>query len=319
MSQSATVVDTDSLLDTLEAMRKQEESGYRTGDYLHQQQQVLHPLTGPQQQQNLMMGVAPPVDMECRSRMVEWCYQIVDFCKFKRETVSVSMSYLDRFLASPAGLEILLDRSKFQLAAMTALYTAIKIHEPEAMDPGLIASLSRGAYNKEQVEAMECAMLSAIQWRVNPPTALAFCHQYLNLIPTTLIHQDAREAILDLAKYQTELAVSDYTLCVASPSSSVAFAALLNALESMGMEADLFLKIESGLSRAARINLQSAAIRDIRIRLYESITNQPGSGQVYQNMVPPSSGSPDENYSTKTQTCVYGSPRSVSEAAATVC
>jgi hypothetical protein len=316
MSQSATVVDTDSLLDTLEAMRKQEESGYRTVDYLHQQQ-VLHPQmlpTGPQQQQNLM-GV--PVDMECRSRMAEWCYQIVDFCKFKRETVSVSMSYLDRFLASPVGLEILLDRAKFQLAAMTALYIAIKIHEPEAMDPGLIASLSRGAYNKEQVEAMEVAMLSAIQWRVNPPTALAFAHQYLNLVPTTLIHQHAREAIIDLAKYQTELAVSDYTLCVASPASSVAFAAILNALESMGMDAGLLMKIESGLSRAARINLQSAPIRDIRIRLYESITTQPGSGQVYQNMVPPS-GSQEENY-TKTQTCVYGSPRSVSEAAATVC
>jgi hypothetical protein len=38
------------------------------------------------------------------------------------------------------------------------------------MEPTHIASLSRGAYDKEQLEAMEFKMMNAIQWRLNPPT-----------------------------------------------------------------------------------------------------------------------------------------------------
>lgn len=304
---SVPCIDTDSLLATIEAMRRQEETGYKAFDYLHQQipQQLQMP-NGPQQS-----GEAP-VDEECRFRMTEWCYQIVDFCKFKRETVSVAMSYLDRFLCSRVGPEVLLDRSKFQLAAMTSLYTAVKIHEPEAMEPGLIASLSRGAYTKEQVEQMELTMLNAIQWRVNPPTAVAFVHQYLDLIPTSLIHQDAREAIIDLAKYQTELAVTDYDF-VPVNASSIAFASLLNALESMGMDVCLLMNVESGLSQAAKIDLQSTQIRDIRTRLYEAITKQPGNGEMLSNMAPQNNG--HENGYTKTNTSVHGSPRCVSEPA----
>ena len=298
-------IDTDSVLATIGAMRKQEETGYQAFDYLHQQipQQQQMP-NGPQQ------SVEAPVDVECRFRMTEWCYQIVDFCKFKRETVSVSMSYLDRFLCSHGGREILLDRSKFQLAAMTSLYTAVKIHEPEAMEPGLVASLSRGAYTKEQVEQMEFKMLNAIQWRVNPPTAVAFVNQYLDLIPTSVIHQDAREAIIDLAKYQTELAVTDYNF-VAVNASSIAFASLLNALESMGMDMGLLMNVEAGLSQAANIDLQSNEIRDIRIRLYEAITKQPGNGQMFTNMV--SQNNCQDNGYTKTHSSVHGSPRCVAE------
>lgn len=186
-------IDTESVLATIEAMRKQEETGYRAYDYLHQQVPPFSSMNGPQ-------NTEAPVDVDCRFRMSEWCYQIVDFCKFKRETVAISMSFLDRLLCTPAGLEIFLDRSLFQLAAMTALYTAVKIHEPEAMEPTLIASLSRGAYNKEQVEAMEFKMMNAIQWRLNPPTAIAFVHELLDLIPSSLINGDAKAAVIDLAK-----------------------------------------------------------------------------------------------------------------------
>ena len=272
MMSSNVPVDTECVLDTVEAMRRQEETGYRTHDYLHQQVPVEPSINQPQQA--TLLGA--PVDAECRFRMTEWCYQIVDFCKFKRETVAVSMSYLDRFLASTAGREILLDRSKFQLAAMAALYTAIKIHEPEAMEPGLIASLSRGAYNKEQIEAMEFAMLNAIQWRVNPPTAISFVHLYLDLIPNTVIHQEARDAIIDLAKYQTELAVSDHAFIPVN-ASFIALAAILNALESMGMDMTLLCSIESGTSSCCqdRHRIQSNSRHpDPSIRSYHKATGQ---------------------------------------------
>jgi hypothetical protein len=249
------------------------------------------------------------VDVDCRFRMSEWCYQIVDFCKFKRETVAVSMSFLDRFLCTPAGLEIFLDRSMFQLAAMTALYTAVKVHEPEAMEPALIASLSRGVYNKEQVEAMEFKMLNAIQWRVNPPTAIAFVHELLDLIPSSIINGDAKAAIIDLAKFQTEVAVSDYDFVTVN-ASSIAFAALFNAFESMNMDLKLQSHIEYSFAQAAKIDSQSTQTRDVRIRLYEAITKQPGSGQLCSSLAPETTCTIDYTKATS----VHGSPRSVSAA-----
>jgi hypothetical protein len=142
-------------------MRRQEENGYASSDYLAQ---IPPSATSP---------LDTPVDENCRNVMAKWCNEISDFCKYSRETASIAMSCLDRFMATPDGQTVFLYRSLFQLAAMTALYTAVKIHEHEAMDPALVSCLSRGAYSPEAVEAMEARMLTAIQWRVNPPTALA--------------------------------------------------------------------------------------------------------------------------------------------------
>lgn len=299
--------DSDSMLATTEAMRRQEETGYKTYDYLHQQTPQCPPPTNGPQSASLS---TTPVDVDCRFRMSEWCYQIVDFCKFKRETVAVAMSCLDRFLCTPSGREVLLDRGIFQLAAMTALYTTIKVHEPEAMEPNLVASLSRGAFNTDQIEAMEFVMLSAIQWRVHPPTAIAFIHQYLDLIPDHLVSQEAREAVIDLSKFQTEVAVSDAGLMSVN-ASTVALASLINAFDSMNMDVTLQAHIQNVLSGAANIDCRSPLFGDVRIRLYEAMTGQTES-HLCSNLTPEPSCTGEF---TKATSSDHGSPRSVSAVA----
>jgi hypothetical protein len=304
MTCKAPVPGTDSTLATIEVMRRQEETTYKSYDYLHQQAPQFPAANGP-----LSSTPGPataPVDGDCRFRMSEWCYQIVDFCKFKRETVAISMSCLDRFLCSPGGREAFVDRSTFQLAAMTTLYTAIKVHEPEAMEPSLVASLSRGAFCKEQVEAMEITVLKAIQWSVNPPTAMSFILGFLDLIPEHLISEEAREAVLDLAKFQAELAVSDCDF-IAVNASSIALASLINAFESMNMDLGLQLHIQNILSEAAKIEIQSSVFRDIRIRLYEAICGQSES-HLCSNLSPETTCSGECSKGTSS---VLESPRSV--------
>jgi hypothetical protein len=307
MTYTNTLPDSDSMLATMEAMRSQEETGYKTYDYLHQQEVPQCPPTNGPQNASLP---TTSVDVDCRFRMSEWCYQIVDFCKFKRETVAFAMSCLDRFLCTPSGREVLLDRGMFQLAAMTALYTTIKVHEPEAMEPNLVASLSRGAFNRDQIEAMEFAMLSAIQWRVNPPTAIAFIHQYIYLIPDHLVCQEAREAVMDLAKFQTEVAVSDASL-ISVNASTVALASLINAFDSMSMDVTLQAHIQNVLSVAAKIDSGSSLFRDVRIRLYEAMTG-PTESHLCSNLTPEPSCAGEYRKATSS---VHGSPRSVSAAA----
>ena len=291
---SSQSVDIDSTLETLEAMRRQEERGYIVTDYLSQ-----IPATA---------ALEAPVDAVCRQVMAKWCVDIADFCNYSRDTTCVAMSMLDRFMASDP--QMLLDRNLFQLAAMTALYTAVKIHEHEAMDPNLVAQLSRGAHSAQAVEAMEQRMLTAIQWRVNPPTAMSFVKNLLDLVPDCLMDSAQRETVLDLTQLQVDLAVQEYAFSQ-YPASSIAFASLLNAVESVTTDDMFFRNFESTMSSAVQIELP--AMRNIRISLYEAVNGGPDDMDI--SPCHNSSGSMCEDmkmYAHGSHGSIHTSPRSVS-------
>jgi hypothetical protein len=266
---NSTSIDTESVLQTIAAMCSQEASGYACSAYLHQNEPEHAISNGPM---HTML-----VDDDCRSKMVSWCYQVVDFCKFSRETVSVAMSYLDRFMTTSVGASGHEDGQFFQLAAMTCLYTAVKIHEPEAMDPKLVSNLSRGTYSSQQVEAMEAQLLSALQWRMHPPTALAFVRQFLELIPLHVVNESMRETAYDMAKFQTELATNVYDF-ITVKASTVAFGSLMNSLQSLGLDDKVLGYIGLILSHAILgVDCIDDAVLDVQTRLYPAIVSQPAT------------------------------------------
>jgi hypothetical protein len=257
-------MDISLTMDTIEALRRQEESGYCRVDYLQ----------AFQDQPERLGSIGPlHADEDCRSKMVSWCYQVTDFCKFQRETVEIAMSILDRYLMTPAGLSALADRKVYQLAAMTCLYTAVKIHEPEAMDPNLVSNLSRGTYMPEEVEKMEAKILMAVQWRVNPPTALAFVRKFLELIPNNVLDEGMRATAYDITKYQTELAVNEYDF-IPVKASTVAFCSIINSLESIGLDSHILKQISNCLSQAVGLDFADYVL-GIQNYLYEAVIRQP--------------------------------------------
>lgn len=179
----------------------------------------------------LRKKAAKPVDEDCRVKMCEWCYQVVDFCKFRRETVGIGMAYLDRYLCSDKGRKALGDRKEYQLVAMTCLYIAIKLHEPLEMETSLLADLSRGCYTEMEFANMEKKILEALVWRVSGPTALGFVQHFLMFLPST-VHSAVSTAIFDYARYQTELSIADHAFVKLRPS-IIGMAAILNAMEGM--------------------------------------------------------------------------------------
>lgn len=192
------------------------------------------------------------------------CYQVVDFCKFRRETVEIAMSYVDRYLCTPKGKSALVNRKEYQLVAMTALYVAIKLHEPMEMETSLLADLSRGCYEEMQFVEMEQTILQVsfattvccfsigwidstdsdsvflchqtIHWRVNGPTCVSFVGHFLALLPSA-IHRSVAESIMEYARFQIELAIAEQAFVFLKPS-HVALAAVMNAVE--GMDPELF-------------------------------------------------------------------------------
>lgn len=213
-----TNVDTPEVAQRIRVMREQEETTYRVRDYLAESVHVRK-------------LASKPVDTDCRIKMSEWCYQVVDFCKFRRETVGIGMSYLDRYLCTKKGLEALCNRKQYQLAAMTSLYIAIKLHEPLEMETSLLADLSRGCYTEMEFVGMEQQILSALDFRVNGPTPLGFVQYFMALIPP-MVHHSVTALLMDYARYQIELAVADQSFVGIKPS-ELALASLLNAMEGM--------------------------------------------------------------------------------------
>lgn len=200
---------------------------------------------------------------------------MVDFCSFNRETVAVAMSYLDRFLLTPAGLPVLGDTNAFQLAAMTSLYTAVKIHEPEIMGVDLVSKLSRGQYTADEIEAMEYTMLQGLAWRVNTPTALSFVRSFLELLPPGTLEESIAEAAYDLSKFQSELAIGDYNL-VPIQASTLAYASIINSLEGLAVEATIIETLAYTIAHALRIDIASQRVRDVQNYLYQAISQQSG-------------------------------------------
>jgi hypothetical protein len=226
---SSTTSTMEETLETIAAMCHQEATGYLAKDWLRLGQSEL----SSGQHHPLHLGDA--VDIECRDKMVAWCVQVVDFCEFSRVTVEITMSYLDRFLATPEGTTARNDRTSYQLACMAALYTAAKIHEPKAIPPELVARFSNGVFTSRDIEAMEVTLLRALKWRVNPPTSWDFMHKLMSIIPSDLLTKDLRQTAVDLALLQTEVAVANYEL-VTVRASIIAYSTLVDSLESLGLD-----------------------------------------------------------------------------------
>jgi len=230
----------DDITDRLAAMRHQESTSYRCIDYLG----CVSPLTPSScGDDSSLIGTAILSNeyRQSRNKMAQWCYQLTDICKLSRHAVARSMNYLDRFLATDheRAQRALVGRREYQLAAMTALYISIKLHEPLAMEASLLAEISQGCYTVSEILSMERSILEALEWRVNGPTPQEFVSLYLGLLDPRGYSYDLSTlgSLLDVSTFQCELAAGDYDLSVGCTPSVVALASILNSLE--GMDEDL--------------------------------------------------------------------------------
>eukprot|EP00584_Thalassiosira_punctigera_P002114 CAMPEP_0172530356 /NCGR_PEP_ID=MMETSP1067-20121228/4110_1 /TAXON_ID=265564 ORGANISM="Thalassiosira punctigera, Strain Tpunct2005C2" /NCGR_SAMPLE_ID=MMETSP1067 /ASSEMBLY_ACC=CAM_ASM_000444 /LENGTH=316 /DNA_ID=CAMNT_0013314543 /DNA_START=279 /DNA_END=1229 /DNA_ORIENTATION=- len=237
----ASYTDKDLLADIsqrLHVMRKQESSQYAVPDYLAEEWQrklryAAADRDGDRGHARPTVTVSVDVDSGSqmnklwREKVCEWCYQIVDTYDFNREVVSVTMAYLDRYLATRV-----VDGRIFQLAAMTALYLAIKLFEPGKLRVSSLIQLSRGFFTAEHIVTMEQTMLEALKWHVHPPTPVAFCRDLVHLVSGE-VDADTRHDVNELARFLTELSACDYWFVTKRPS-SIALACVINAMDLQG-------------------------------------------------------------------------------------
>lgn len=206
------------------------------------------------------------------------------------------------------------DRSLYRLACMAALYTAVKVNEPRAMDPVLVARLSRGAYEPKEIEEMESEILSTLKWRMNPPTAMSYVRILLDLIPEETIPGPLRPAVLETAQFQTELAVLNYDL-ITVPRAMIACAAILNSLECIGFDEDVLGQIHQSQAQVLPVHTDKDLFHGVRGLLYEAVTRQ----QHAMADIESSKSVFEQGKMSTVTSSVHGSPRCVMGANNTPC
>lgn len=205
------------------------------------------------------------------------------------------MGYLDRFLCSSSlrAERARHDRREYQLAAMTALYIAVKICEPLEMDAGLVSKLSRGLHSAEEITILEHDMLVALSWRMCDPSSYQICNYLLELLPEEAL--DVKPTLYDFCHFQTELATGDYAY-VPLRRSVVAVASVLNALEGIAQEdlqLDERMKFIDAISRAIDYDICSPLVNAVRIRLLESFAKSSGCELPQAGLMPATESKPE--------------------------
>jgi hypothetical protein len=219
-SPSITWTHDTSVAESLSVMMQKERSVYRSCDYL---KEVL-----------VDDGV---INEEDRTKMVDWCYSVVDICQLERETVAMAMEMVDRFLSnksSTVAMDVRRDRIQFQLLTLSALYISIKISMEVALGSDFFASISRELYPVQEIEAMELILLQELSWCISAPTCVQMARHILTLLATHVtLEKTTWAAILDEVEYQAEHAVRDYYFVTQRPS-TVAMAAIFNTVNRCG-------------------------------------------------------------------------------------
>jgi hypothetical protein len=212
-----------------------------------------------------------------RGKICNWSFRVIDHFRLDREVVTVGMRLLDRFLAAyslqqqhsthttlsvaPSASPVCscpsckrsVDSEFYQLAAMTCIYIAVKLHIDNGTDLDAthrrtfklqaFCELSRGLFGKEQVIRMEQNILRALHWRVaSTPTPMTFVNYYLTtLLPDWKIRRDRHDLVVhvlrELSRYLTELVVCLGDECMDCRPSQIGYVSLLVAMNVLTLEA----------------------------------------------------------------------------------
>ncbi|KAG7337783.1 cyclin-like protein [Nitzschia inconspicua] len=124
---------------------------------------------------------------------------------------------------------------QYRLAALTCLYTCIKVHCRKSLSVQVVAQqLSQNGFSEIQVLDMERHVLEVLQWKVHPPSPMEFVQLFLR----GLAHDPNEQCpiidtatLQDLCRCQLEHALHDYVTFGRYRSSQITLAVLLNAME----------------------------------------------------------------------------------------
>lgn len=156
------------------------------------------------------------INPRMRAILIDWLIEVNMKYKLKPETLFLSISILDRFLAKKR-----VSRKKLQLVGVVATLIAAKyeeIYPPELND---LVYICDKAYTSNEIIEMEVVVLNVLEFQLRVPTAVSFLDRFGKINSCTDCHRQ-------LAQYLVELALPDIKMIRFTPSHSAAAAIYLS-------------------------------------------------------------------------------------------
>lgn len=115
----------------------------------------------------------PELSARARAVAVDWAVEVQMKFKLRTETLFLTVSLLDRFLALKR-----VKRKDLQLVVVSAMFIAAKFEEIDPPDVRDFVFITKQACGKEAILAMEVTMLTALEFCLCRPTAAHFLERY---------------------------------------------------------------------------------------------------------------------------------------------
>ena len=162
------------------------------------------------------------INEKMRAILIDWLVEVHRVFKLVPETLYMTVSLLDRFLAKRDVV-----RGKLQLIGVTSMWLAsksVEIYPPEVRD---FVYICDKVYSREEIISQEAQVLDALGWEMDKPHA----HTFL----THLLQASAKPLKLThLAQYLLELSLQKYHMLRFLPPTLAASAVYL-ARKTMGL------------------------------------------------------------------------------------
>jgi hypothetical protein len=165
------------------------------------------------------MELQNEISPKMRTILLDWLVEVHKKYKFRRETLFLTVSLIDRYLS-----RCLITRRRLQLVGVTAMFIAAKFEEIEPPPVQDFAYITDNAYKKDEILNLECSMLTALGFQISSPTCAHFSDQLHKINDSD--SKDLR--IRELSCYLSELALLEYRMIRFLPSHLVAATTLLS-------------------------------------------------------------------------------------------
>uniref|UniRef100_A0A7N0TI24 Cyclin B1 n=1 Tax=Kalanchoe fedtschenkoi TaxID=63787 RepID=A0A7N0TI24_KALFE len=165
------------------------------------------------------MHLQPEINARMRSILVDWLIEVHNKFELMPETLYLTVNIVDRYQSVRA-----VARRDFQLVGISSMLIACKYEEIWAPEVKDFICISDNAYVREQILAMEKAVLGVLAWRLTVPTTFVFLVRYIKAAAAA-----ADKQMENMAFFLAELGMIDYNVSVAYPPSLIAASAVYAA------------------------------------------------------------------------------------------
>lgn len=163
------------------------------------------------------------INASMRGILIDWLVEVAEEYKLVSDTLYLTCSYIDRFLAART-----VSRTHLQLLGVACMLIAAKYEEIYAPQVDEFCYITDNTYSRDEVLEMERQVLGVLQFDLSAPTTKIFVRRYVKAAQVGLLAPCSQLEFL--SNYLSELTLVDYACLRFLPSQLAAAAVFLAKL-----------------------------------------------------------------------------------------